>query len=215
MKHHDHDNPQEETLRSYIFHTEKPDYTVPDPQEPETPGSASLSSDLQACGSGSGSAVPQDCGSGPAALSAESQARSAGSAVFSADPRSRNSHLFQKGVCPNPAGRPRKTEEEKLRQKELLQSIRDLSPKALEALEEILCSSRVAALAKIRAVEIVLSYALGKPEMVVKLSSAGDRVVEASERIERIVRNIRIYPAEPRPANPIPANPIPPEDDSP
>jgi hypothetical protein len=76
-------------------------------------------------------------------------------------------------------------------------------PKAIEALEEMISNSRIQAMARVKAIELALSYALGKPETPFRLEAAGgERVIEASERIERIVRNIRITRPDSPPANP-------------
>lgn len=93
----------------------------------------------------------------------------------------------------------REKSEETIRRNQLIEEIKNLTPKAIEALEEMISNSRIQAMARVKASELALSYALGKPETPFRLEAAGgERVIEASERIERIVRNIRIAP----PANP-------------
>lgn len=99
---------------------------------------------------------------------------------------------FSKGIKQNT-----EKNEETIRRNQLLEEIKNLTPKAIEALEEMICSSRIQAMARVKAIELALSYAIGKPEATFKLEAAGgERVIEASERIERIVRNIRIRPPE-------------------
>lgn len=101
----------------------------------------------------------------------------------------------QPGPRPKPPINHGAKNEETIRKNQLIEEIKNLTPKAIEALEEMICSSRIQAMARVKAIELALSYAIGKPETTFKLESAGgERVIEASERIERIVRNIRISP---------------------
>ncbi len=167
----------DEKLQHYLFRTEKPDYTVPE-REPR-PEPAVLS--------------PHEPRPEPTVLSPD-KPRSEPVDLFPADPRT--------GLSRRPPPSHEKSEET-IRRNQLIEEIKNLTPKAIEALEEMISNSRIQAMARVKAIELALSYALGKPETPFRLEAAGgERVIEASERIERIVRNIRIAPPDSPPANP-------------
>ena len=109
-------------------------------------------------------------------------------------PEAMEKYKWQKGISGNPSGRPKKTEEEKA----LMQQIRTLGPKTYEAMNEMLESKRTPAVAKVKLIEIILAYILGKPDSTVKLETTAEQTIEASERIERIVRSIRIVGPGPK-----------------
>lgn len=99
------------------------------------------------------------------------------------------SHWFTPGISGNPSGRPKKTEEEK----ELLRNIRSLGPKTYAAMVKMLDSERTSAIAKVKLIEIILSYVLGKPESSVKLSvDVGDTVELSETRIQALIQTIKI-----------------------
>jgi hypothetical protein len=98
-------------------------------------------------------------------------------------------HWFTPGISANPAGRPKKTEEEK----ELLRNIKSLGPKTYAAMVSMLDSERVSAVAKVKLIEIILSYILGKPESSVKLSvDIGDTVEISETRIQALIQTIKV-----------------------
>lgn len=109
-------------------------------------------------------------------------------------PEAMEKYKWQKGISGNPSGRPKKTEEEKA----LMQQIRTLGPKTYETMNEMLESKRTPAVAKVKLIEIILAYILGKPDSTVKLETTAEQTIEASERIERIVRSIRIVGPGPK-----------------
>lgn len=109
-------------------------------------------------------------------------------------PEAMEKYKWQKGISGNPSGRPKKTEEEKA----LMQQIRTLGPKTYEAMNEMLENKRTPAVAKVKLIEIILAYILGKPDSTVKLETTAEQTIEASERIERIVRSIRIVGPGPK-----------------
>ena len=59
---------------------------------------------------------------------------------------------YKPGQSGNPGGRPKKTKEDEL----LLEKLKALTPLALEKMEAMLNNDRVAALAKVRIIEIIL-----------------------------------------------------------
>lgn len=107
----------------------------------------------------------------------------------STDVSERPTHLFQPGQSGNPKGRPKKSE----REKQLMEDLKALIPDCVETIKNILDpKQRVPAVARVRMVEIVLAYVLGKPESNVKLTTSSEQSIEAAERIETIVRAIKI-----------------------
>lgn len=105
-------------------------------------------------------------------------------------PEGLKSYLWKPGQSGNPAGRPKKTEQEK----ELMDQIRSLGPKTYEAMKTMLENGKTPAVAKVKLIEIILAYILGKPDVNVKLTNVTDASVEAQERIVALVRDIRIKP---------------------
>ena len=74
---------------------------------------------------------------------------------------------FKPGQSGNPAGRPKKTKEEEA----LLEQLKKLTPLALQKMEQMLSNDRVAALAKVRIIEIILERTFGKVENPVKVTN--------------------------------------------
>jgi hypothetical protein len=68
---------------------------------------------------------------------------------------------FQKGQSGNPSGRPNQTQE----QKDALAMIKDMAPLAVEWLHNILMDARTKPETRLRAIEMVLDRAYGKPIM--------------------------------------------------
>ena len=89
---------------------------------------------------------------------------------------------FKPGKSGNPAGRPKKSREEEA----LLEQLKHLTPMALEQMEKMLKSERVAALAKVRIIEIILERTFGKVESAVKVTSTQESVEAAQAELEAI-----------------------------
>ena len=89
---------------------------------------------------------------------------------------------FKPGQSGNPAGRPKKTKEEEV----LLDRLKHLTPMALEQMEKMLKSERVAALAKVRIIEIILERTFGKVESNVKVTNTQESVEAAAAELEAL-----------------------------
>ena len=89
---------------------------------------------------------------------------------------------FKPGQSGNPAGRPKKTKEEEV----MLSQLKALTPLALEKMEKMLKNDHVAALAKVRIIEIILERTFGKVESSVKVTNTQESVEAAQAELEAI-----------------------------
>lgn len=89
---------------------------------------------------------------------------------------------FKPGQSGNPAGRPKKTKEEEV----MLSQLKALTPLALEKMEAMLKNDRIAALAKVRIIEIILERTFGKVESAVKVTNTQESVEAAQAELEAI-----------------------------
>ena len=89
---------------------------------------------------------------------------------------------FKPGQSGNPAGGPKKTKEEEV----MLSQLKALTPLALEKMEKMLKNERVAALAKVRIIEIILERTFGKVESAVKVTNTQESVEAAQAELEAI-----------------------------
>ena len=77
-------------------------------------------------------------------------------------------------------------------QREALEEIRQLAPKAADKMAKMLDDEEVPAAVKVKILEIILDRTYGKPEAALKLTTAQQSVNAAQERIAAIVSRIRI-----------------------
>ena len=89
---------------------------------------------------------------------------------------------FKPGQSGNPGGRPKKTKEEEA----LLQELKKLTPLAIAKMKKMLENDHVAALAKVRIIEIILERTFGKVENPVKVTSAEESVEEVQAELEAL-----------------------------
>lgn len=89
---------------------------------------------------------------------------------------------FKPGQSGNPAGRPKKTKEKEV----MLSQLKALTPLALEKMEKMLKNDHVAALAKVRIIEIILERTFGKVESAVKVTNTQESVEAAQAELEAI-----------------------------
>ncbi len=89
---------------------------------------------------------------------------------------------YKPGQSGNPAGRPKKTREEEA----LLEQLKQLTPLALEKMKGMLENDRVAALAKVRIIEIILERTFGKVENPVKVTNAQESIEQAQAELDAI-----------------------------
>ncbi len=82
---------------------------------------------------------------------------------------------FKKGQSGNPNGRPKLTDE----QKNALETIKSLAPKAAAVMKEILDSKTASLYAKIQVITLILNRTYGLPESSVKVTST-QQTMEAS-----------------------------------
>ena len=108
---------------------------------------------------------------------------------------------FKPGQSGNPKGRPRLTDE----QKETLEKIRALAPRAEEVLEEILNDKTVAAIVRLKAVEMILDRTYGKAPAKVDLVDPRASAQEARARLESIFTRAVIRGRESREAEEVQA----------
>ena len=93
---------------------------------------------------------------------------------------------FPKGVSGNPDGRPKRTQVEK----DALEKIRSLAPKAVETLRVLLVSPHTHPAVKVRICELILERTYGKQEASIKLTSIRDTVEESQQYIQALVARI-------------------------
>jgi hypothetical protein len=100
---------------------------------------------------------------------------------------------FLPGVSGNPAGRPKKTEEEKQLAKKVMSGLQGLGDMTIESIEKILDpKNKCQAMARVKMIEIILAYLLGKPSAEVKLNISADEMAEDSEiRIAALIQAVR------------------------
>ena len=82
---------------------------------------------------------------------------------------------FKKGQSGNPNGRPKLTDE----QKNALETIKSLAPKAAAVMKEILDSKTASLYAKIQVITLILNRTYGLPESSVKVTNT-QQTMEAS-----------------------------------
>ena len=97
-------------------------------------------------------------------------------------PEEKYPNRFKPGQSGNPAGRPKKTKEEEA----LLEQLKQLTPLALEKMKGMLENDRVAALAKVRIIEIILERTFGKVESSVKVTNAQESIEQAQAELDAI-----------------------------
>ena len=96
---------------------------------------------------------------------------------------------FKPGQSGNPAGRPKRTDAEK----DILEQIKSLAPRAVEMLAKIIApDSKASPYAKLQAIDIILNRTLGKPESSVKLTTAAQSVEASEARIAAMISRIKI-----------------------
>ena len=98
-------------------------------------------------------------------------------------------HLFQPGVSGNPSGRPKQTKEEK----EALEEIRKLAPKAVAVLKKTLTNKNAPLAMKLKVIEIILDRTYGKAPASINVTSDANRI-EASRSF--ILSLVQGYQAE-------------------
>jgi hypothetical protein len=107
--------------------------------------------------------------------------------IISAKESAIKAHQYLPGQSGNPSGKPKLT----MQQKEMMDEIKALGPKCVKAMEQILEGR--SALARVRMIEIILSYILGKPESNVKVEvSMEERVAKSELRIAALVQSIKL-----------------------
>ena len=93
---------------------------------------------------------------------------------------------FCPGNSGNPGGRPKTTQE----QKDALQQIRDLAPRAAEEIQRILDDSDSPKALKLRAAEMVFDRAFGKPRQEVEMQSTV-LSTEAKAELDRLLEETK------------------------
>ena len=73
-----------------------------------------------------------------------------------------------------------------------LDEIRGLAPDVVQMMGDMLHSSKVPAMVKVRIMEIILERTYGKPEASIRLTSAQQNVEAAQARLEAIFGHVKI-----------------------
>jgi len=97
-----------------------------------------------------------------------------------------NGRPFAPGISGNPEGRPKRTQEEK----NALEKLRSLAPKAVETLRYLLISPKTSQMVKVKICEMILERTYGKPEASIKLTSISETVEESQKYIQALVARI-------------------------
>ena len=93
---------------------------------------------------------------------------------------------FQKGQSGNPRGRPKTTQE----QKDALQQIRDMAPRAADEMQRILDDPDSPQALKLRVAEMVFDRAFGKPRQEVEMQST-TLSAEAKADLDRLLEETK------------------------
>ena len=80
---------------------------------------------------------------------------------------------FEKGTSGNPTGRPKLTDVER----QTMESISELAPKAIQELTNILNSKKVSKLIKLRAIELVIERVCGKTTTIKEIVDDPVRII--------------------------------------
>ena len=94
---------------------------------------------------------------------------------------------FQPGQSGNPSGRPKRTKEEK----DALNEVRKLAPKAAQRLAKILEDETVSRAILLKAIEIVFDRTYGRPESSVKVTSVQETLEESEAYVMAVVKRAR------------------------
>ena len=94
---------------------------------------------------------------------------------------------FQPGQSGKPSGRPKRTKEEK----DALNEVRKLAPKAAQRLAKILEDETVSRAILLKAIEIVFDRTYGRPEASVKVSSVQETIEESEAYVMAVVKRAR------------------------
>jgi len=98
-----------------------------------------------------------------------------------------NLHHFPKGVSGNPGGRPKRSKEEQ----ELWNNVRSLGPLTYASMVSILENPRAQAMAKVKLIEIILSYIIGKPRTEIKLDITQENIQASEIRIAALIQSVK------------------------
>lgn len=94
---------------------------------------------------------------------------------------------YKPGQSGNPSGRPKRTKEEK----DAMERIRSLAPKAVERLKDIIEDDNVSRAILLKAIEIIFDRAYGKPEAAVRVTSVQETLEESEAYVMAVVQRAR------------------------